>query len=52
MSRNVTIVAYHYVRDLARSRYPHIKAMTTDDFKKQLTFIKKKYQVITMETML
>lgn len=41
----LTIVMYHYVRDLSRSRYPGIKALTTSEFSGQLDFIQKHYTV-------
>lgn len=39
----LTIVAYHYVRDLARSRYPAIKGLNLEDFKEQLAYLRKYY---------
>ena len=50
--RNVNIVMYHYVRDLARSRYPGIKALTTAGFERQLQHLLKNYQLIRMEDLL
>jgi peptidoglycan/xylan/chitin deacetylase (PgdA/CDA1 family) len=49
MSGRVTIVMYHYVRDLARSRYPHIKGLTVEGFRHQLDYIARFYDVIRME---
>lgn len=46
---NLTIVMYHYVRDLKRSRYPEIKALPYDLFKKQVCFLKKNYNIISAE---
>jgi peptidoglycan/xylan/chitin deacetylase (PgdA/CDA1 family) len=45
----LTIVMYHYVRDLARSRYPAINARTLDDFRTQLAYIGRHYEVVTSE---
>jgi hypothetical protein len=39
MSSSLTIVMYHFVRDLARSRYPAIKALTVDAFRGQLDYL-------------
>ena len=50
--RQVTIVTYHYVRDLKNSRYPAVKALTVSKFKDQLVYIKRHYSVITMENLL
>lgn len=48
MSR-VTIVMYHYVRDLKHSRYPEIKGLDIDLFDEQIRYILKYYKVIRME---
>lgn len=42
----VTLICYHYVRDLARSRYPAIKGLTTEAFRGQISHVKKHYEVI------
>jgi len=47
MKSNLTIVMYHYVRDLARSRYPGIKGLELAQFKEQLRYIKKHYTPIS-----
>jgi len=44
----LTIVMYHYVRDLARSRYPGIKGRTIEEFEGQLDHVQKHYTVTTM----
>lgn len=46
---NLTIVMYHYVRPLRRSRYPSLKALELEDFCGQLDFIQHHYQVVRME---
>jgi peptidoglycan/xylan/chitin deacetylase (PgdA/CDA1 family) len=48
----VTIVMYHFVRDLARSRYPAIKARTVEDFRGQLAYVMRHYEIVTMESVL
>lgn len=45
----LTIVMYHYVRDLARSRYPAIRGRTLEDFRGQLDHIGRTYEVVTMK---
>jgi len=47
--RYLTIVMYHYVRDLKNSRYPAIKGCDIKDFKEQLGFLRKHYHFVTME---
>lgn len=49
MGREVTIVMYHYVREIANSSYPKIKGLEYSDFKKQIKYFKKNYQIIRME---
>ncbi|MFO7780442.1 MAG: polysaccharide deacetylase family protein [Spirochaetia bacterium] len=49
MNRRATIVTYHFVRDLAISKYPEIKARTVREFQGQLDHIETAYTVITME---
>ncbi len=45
----LTIVMYHYVRDLARSRFPRIKGRDLADFRGQLDYIGSAYEVVTAE---
>ncbi|MEK6882400.1 MAG: polysaccharide deacetylase family protein [Nanoarchaeota archaeon] len=45
---NLTIVMYHYVRDLKHSRYPEIKGLDINLFKEQLQYIRTYYNVIKM----
>jgi len=45
----LTIVMYHFVRALEQSRYPEIKGLRLHDFKEQLGYIKKHYNVVRME---
>jgi peptidoglycan/xylan/chitin deacetylase (PgdA/CDA1 family) len=42
---SLTIVMYHYVRDLRHSRYPAIKGLSIDDFEGQLDYITRHYSV-------
>lgn len=44
---SLTIVMYHYVRDLARSRFPRIKGRTLETFRGQLDHIGANYTVVT-----
>ena len=46
---NLTIVMYHYVRDLKNSRYPDIKGLDINLFKEQINYMRKHYHIITME---
>ena len=48
MNKHITILTYHFIRDLAISRYPAIKGLTIDGFKGQLDYISKYYTVMKM----
>ena len=40
---------YHYVRDLRNSRYPDINGLDINLFKEQVDYMRKNYNIITME---
>ena len=46
---SVTIVMYHYVRELPLTRYPKINGLKTSQFKEQIRYLKKFYNFITVE---
>ena len=48
----LTVVMYHYVRDLTNSRYPNIKGCDVRLFKEQIGFLKKHYNFVTVEQVL
>ena len=48
-SRKLTIVMYHFVRELRHSRYPAIKGLDTERFVGQMAYIRKHYTVVRME---
>jgi hypothetical protein len=41
----ITIVMYHYVRDLSRSRYPGLKALQIEKFEQQLGRFLEQYSI-------
>jgi peptidoglycan/xylan/chitin deacetylase (PgdA/CDA1 family) len=49
---NITIVMYHYVRNLKCSRYPEIKGLDISHFKEQVHYLKKHYNFISMEMLI
>jgi peptidoglycan/xylan/chitin deacetylase (PgdA/CDA1 family) len=49
MKKTITIVMYHYVRELPHTRYPKIKGLLTSLFKEQLAYLEKYYQFVTVE---
>lgn len=52
MSRKVTIVMYHYVRDLEHSRFPAIKGLSVERFRRQLDYIHARFTPITVEDLI
>lgn len=43
---NIYIVMYHYVRNIKKSKYPNIKGLEFNDFKKQIKFFLKKFNIL------
>lgn len=52
MKNKLYIAMYHYTRDLANSRYPAIKGLDIELFRKQLDFFAKNFNVVTMENVI
>lgn len=52
MKQPVTIVMYHYVRDLNRSRFSAIKGLSIERFCRQLDFIETRYTPISVKRLL
>lgn len=48
-ARRLYISMYHYIRDLKNSRYPKIKGLDINLFRKQILFFKEKFNAVTME---
>lgn len=46
--KTLTIVTYHYVRELPYTRYPQIKGLLASHFKAQLAYFKKYYTFVTI----
>jgi peptidoglycan/xylan/chitin deacetylase (PgdA/CDA1 family) len=46
MNRRLTIVAYHYVRDLKRSRFPAIKGLDLEAFRDQIDYLRRHYEIV------
>ncbi len=47
-----SIVMYHYVRELSKSKFPHINALKFNDFKSQIKLFKEKYKILHYEDVL
>ena len=44
---SINIVMYHYVRPIKKSKYPNIKGLEFENFKKQINFFSKKFNIIS-----
>lgn len=49
INNNLTVVMYHYVRDLKNSRFPSIKGLDVELFKEQISYLQKHYNIVNME---
>ena len=45
MVSNITIIMYHYVRDLKKSKYSEIKGLDINLFKEQVYYLNKHYNM-------
>jgi peptidoglycan/xylan/chitin deacetylase (PgdA/CDA1 family) len=52
MSSKVTVIMYHYVREIKKSRFSEIKGLEFHLFKEQLNYLRKNYTIIKMEDLL
>ncbi|NBI72308.1 polysaccharide deacetylase [Clostridiaceae bacterium] len=48
-AKKLHVVMYHYIRDLAHSRYPGIKGLDLPLFREQIGFLKQMFRIVTME---
>ena len=48
----LTVVAYHYVRNLKNSKYEKIKGLAIQEFSNQIDYLKKKYNIISANDIL
>ncbi len=46
MTNQLTIIMYHYVRDVEKTKFPGIKARSVNQFINQLKYLKNNYNVI------
>ena len=47
--KQISIVMYHYVRELKHTRYPKIKALLRSEFEYQLAYLEKHYEFVSVE---
>ena len=46
---DITIVMYHYVRKIEKSKYPKIKGLEFSSFCRQLDYLNDNYKIIKVE---
>jgi len=46
------VVMYHYVRDFNRTRFPDIKGMQLEDFRSQVSELRQRFEMATVESSL
>lgn len=51
MEKKISIIMYHYIRDLRKSRYPKIKGLTVSEFRDQIEYFLSQGQIISPETL-
>ena len=44
----ITVIMYHYVRELRFTKYPKIKALLASEFKEQVSYLQKYYEFVTI----
>ncbi|WP_428079563.1 polysaccharide deacetylase family protein [Candidatus Pelagibacter sp.] len=44
---NIYVVMYHYVRNIKKSKYPNLKGLEFSDFKEQILYFKKNFNVLS-----
>lgn len=52
MKNKITVIMYHYVRELKRSRFPEIKGLEIKKFEEQIKYLLENYTVISMEELI
>ena len=52
MSNKVSVVMYHYVRNLQESKYPKIKGLDLPLFEEQLDYLQKNYSIVDIDTVI
>ena len=46
---NINIIMYHYVRPIKGSRWPEIKGLEIDGFKRQLDYLLSNFEILTAD---
>ena len=46
LKNTIYIATYHYVRNIKKSKYPNLKGLEFEEFKKQINFFKKNFNIL------
>ena len=49
MTTPLTVIMYHYIRPLKRTRFPEIKGLELEDYRQQIDYIIRHYNVVAIE---
>ena len=49
---SISVVTYHYVREIKKSKYPNIKGLEFVEFKDQINYLVKNYEIISTEDLI
>jgi peptidoglycan/xylan/chitin deacetylase (PgdA/CDA1 family) len=52
MSTRLNVIMYHYVRDLPSTRFPRIKGLSSDAFRRQVAWLCERQEMATLESAL
>lgn len=52
MSKQLTAVMYHYVKDVEKTDFPRIKALKVEQFKKQIDYFEKYYKFVSIQELM
>ena len=50
--KKITVITYHYVREIKESQFPKIKGLEFEGFKRQLDYLEKHYNLIKASQMI
>ena len=51
-TKQIRIIVYHYVRDAKHSRFPGIKGIGIGDFRKQIEYVNRSFNIINIEQLI
>ena len=49
-NHKIYVVMYHYVREIKKSKYPNLRGLELNQFKKQIKYFKKNFNILSNES--